>query len=94
MSEEEGKKKEEQANADGNQDQGNKSETAKETKRIRAETEELEKAIAEKGNADARAKIAGVVVAGQKKEEEKEETNHEYRLRIEKELREGKHNAE
>ena len=70
---------------------GDKSETVKDTERIRAETEELEKAIAEKGNAEARAKIAGVVVAGQKKEEEKEETNHEYRLRIEKELREGKH---
>ena len=98
MNEEETKRKaEEEAKASAEQSptddksEGVQSETAKDTERIRAETEKLNKAIAEKENAEARAKVSGVVVAGQKKEKDKEETNHEYHERIKKELREGKY---
>lgn len=58
-----------------------KSETVRETERIRRETEELQKAIAEKENADAKAKIAGVSESPQP-EEKKEETPAEYAKRI------------
>lgn len=59
-----------------------KSETVKETERIQAETEQLNKAIAEKANADARAKIAGVADAGQPAEKPAEETPAEYAKRL------------
>ena len=62
-----------------------KSDTVKDTERIQAETEQLNKAIAEKANADARAKIAGVADAGQPSGKPKEETPVEYKNRIEKE---------
>lgn len=58
------------------------SETAKETIRIHAETEGLNKAIAEKENADARSKIAGVSAGHTPIEEKKEETPQEYKDRI------------
>ena len=69
---------------------GDKSETVKDTERIRAETEELEKALAEKANADARAKVGGVTEAGQSQKKPEEETPKEYRARVNKELAEGK----
>ncbi|KKL90647.1 hypothetical protein LCGC14_1902590 [marine sediment metagenome] len=62
--------------------EGDKSETVKETERIRLETEGLNKAIAEKENADARAKIAGVTDAGIQPEKPVEETNAEYAKRV------------
>ena len=71
-------------------DKGDKSQTVKDTERIRAETEELEKAIVEKAEAVARAKIGGFSEAGSVKEKPKEETDKEYRTRIDKELAEGK----
>ena len=65
----------EQEKPEADAGKGDKSETVKDTERIRAETEELEKAIAEKANADARAKVGGVTEAGQPAE--KEETPKE-----------------
>ena len=62
--------------------EGDESETVKETKRISAETERLNKTIAEKENADARAKIAGVTDAGIQPEPPKEETPAEYAKRV------------
>ena len=75
----EGEKKEVSTNDIG---EGDKSETVKETERIREETERLNKAIAEKENADARAKIAGVTDAGEQPPKEPEETPAEYAKRI------------
>ena len=61
---------------------GNKSETAKETDQLNIETQELEKAIAEKKNADARSQIAGVTSGKIAEPEKKEETAREYSDRI------------
>ena len=86
MSEEEEKKQEEekakQEAAKADADKRDKSETVKDTERIRLETEGLNKAIAEKENADARAKIAGVTDAGIQPEKPVEETNAEYAKRV------------
>ncbi len=82
MDEEKETKGEEQETKQEDTGEGVQSETVKETERIRAETERLNKAIAEKENADARAKIAGVTDAGVQPEPEKEETPAEYKDRI------------
>ena len=55
-------------------DDGDKSQTVKETERIRAETDRLNKAIAEKENADARAKIGGVTAGNAAPDKPKERT--------------------
>ena len=71
-------------------DKGNKSQTVKDTERIRAETEGLNKAIAEKENAEARLKVAGNLEGGQKPIKAEEETPKEYHTRIKKEMAAGK----
>lgn len=73
---------EEQKGADENNKDGLQSETAKETERINSETEGLDKAIAEKKNADARAKIAGVTDTGTQPPKKVEETPQEYAARV------------
>lgn len=73
---------EEQKGADENNDEGSLTKTAKEIERLNAETERLNKAIAEKANADARAKISGVTDAGNQPVEKKEETPEEYAKRV------------
>ena len=73
---------EEQTKSVKDNDEGSQSETVKDTERILAETERLNKAIAEKENAEARAKIAGVVEGPEQVEEKKEETPEEYKDRI------------
>lgn len=89
MSEQEikGKEKEEAAQgteqgAAGDPKEGDKSEADKEIKRLHAETEGLNKAVAEKENAIAKAKIAGVTDAGVQPEKPKEETPAEYKDRV------------
>lgn len=74
----EGDKKEEPVS---DADKGVQSETVVETERINADTERLNKAIAENENAKARAKISGVAEAGQM-QEKKEETPKEYSNRM------------
>ena len=69
---------------------GDKSQTVIETERIRSETQELEKAAAEKANVQARLKVAGNLEGGQKPIKAAKETNKEYRTRIEKEMADGK----
>ena len=70
--------------------EGSESQTVIDTKQIKSETEELEKAIAENANAKARLKIGGGTEAGAKPIEAAEETPKEYRTRINKEMAEGK----
>ena len=94
MEEEEKKKLEDEAKEkvgeSKNTGKGDKSEALKETERLNAETEGLNKAIAENENAKARQKAGGITEAGKSTEKPKTETPHEYRLRINKELAEGK----
>ena len=59
-----------------------KSQTVQDTERIRKETEELNKSIAEKENAAARAKVAGVADGASDKEEKHEETAKEYKDKV------------
>ena len=73
MDEEQTTKEEEQKTTKEDNREGVQSETVKEIERINADTERLNKAIAEKENADARAKIAGVSDAGQPKPTAEEE---------------------
>ena len=82
MDEEKTTEEQEQENSKENTWEGIQSETAKETERINSETERLKKAIAEKENAEARAKIAGVTDAGIQPEKPVEETPAEYKDRI------------
>ena len=70
--------------------EGGKSQTVKDTERMSSETQELEKATAEKDHAKARAKIGGVTEDGAKDIEAQEETDKVYRARINKEMAEGK----
>ena len=74
-----------------NTDEGSKSEADKEVERLNADTERINKAIAENENAKAKEKLGGVAEAGQVAEK-KEETPKEYNDRIDKEMSEGKHN--
>lgn len=60
-----------------NTDDGSKSETAKDTERIRAETDELNKAIAEKEQAEARAKLGGVS-SGNSEPKEEEQSDKDF----------------
>lgn len=80
----------ESAEAAANNDSGHLSETAKEIENLNRETERLNKALAEKQNAEARAKLGGVTVGAPQKEEPHEETPAEYSKRIAEEVRTGK----
>ena len=62
--------------------EGTQSEADKEIERLNAETERLNKAIAENENAKARKKIAGTLEGGQPPVEKKEETPKEYKDRV------------
>ena len=68
---------------------GDESPADEKVKQLNADTERINKAIAENENAKARAKLGGVTEAGQKPIKA-EETDKEYRVRINKELKEGK----
>ena len=73
----------------GASDDGTKSKATEEVERLNEDTERINKAIADNDNAKAREKLAGVSTLKQPKEN-KEETDKEYRARINKELAEGK----
>ena len=62
----------------------------KQVEQLNADTERINQAIAENENAKAREKLGGTTEAGKPKEKPVEETDHEYRLRIEKEMATGK----
>ena len=66
----EGAKEVKTEGAEGDPEEGVLSETAKATEVLKAETDELNKQIAEKANADARAQIAGVTTISPKEEKE------------------------
>ncbi len=93
MSEETEEKTEEEKPEEptGDTEEGIQSAADEKVKRLNADTERINQAIAENENAKARQKLSGVTEAGQSPEKPKEETPHEYRQRIEKELVEGKH---
>ncbi len=81
MDEEKNKKeteKEGDTEATPSKDAGDKSSADKEIKRINSETERLNKAIAEKANAEARAKAGGVTTLDVGPPKPKEETDEEY----------------
>jgi len=69
-------------NPDNTEEAGDKSEADKEIERVNAETERINKAIAENDNAKARQKMGGVTVAGQQAEKPKAETPKEYARRV------------
>ena len=75
-----------------NPGEGVQSEADKQVKLLDADTERINKAIAENENAKARQKLNGVAEAGQQPPEKKEETPKEYRNRVEKEMAAGKTN--
>ncbi len=69
---------------------GDESAADEKVKQLNADTERINKAIAENENAKARQKLGGVTEAGQVQEKPKEETPKEYRTRVEKEMAQGK----
>lgn len=75
---------------DGTEDDRTESETTKILKAQSERIKELEKERNERTLADAKKQLGGRAEAGSKSSKKKEETPHEYRLRIEKELAEGK----
>ena len=88
QTEKEAEKGSEQKGKDDN-DKGNQSELSKQTKLANAAAERLEKAKEELDAAQAKARLGGFSEGGQDQKEEKEETPHEYRVRIEKDLATG-----
>lgn len=88
---EEGVEKTETEAAVENPEDRHKSKADIEIERINADTERIEKAIADNANAKARLKLGGGSEAGSLQEKPKEETPKEYNTRIEKEISEGKH---
>ena len=80
MDEKETKKPEgeEKAPAAGDTPVGDEPKADEEVERLNADTERIEKAIAEKKNAEARAKLAGVTVGKSPAEEPKRDTDEQY----------------
>jgi len=68
---------EQEATATDN-DAGNEPQADEEVKRLNEETERLNRAIAEKENAEARAKAGGITTAGKEPEKQKEISDVEY----------------
>lgn len=69
---------------------GNQSELVKQTDAANAAAERMELATQALKAEQAKARLGGVTEAGQKKEEKKEESDHDYRVRVNKEMASGK----
>jgi len=82
MDEEQKTKRVKKEGATEDNGEGHKLTKAEEIEQLNVETERLEKAIAEKKNAEARAQISGVVDAGEQPPEKKEETPAEYKDKV------------
>ena len=67
-----------------------KPEIVKQTDAANAAADRMEKATAELNKAEAKARLGGVTTGGKEENKPKEETDKEYRTRINKELAEGK----
>ena len=65
-----------------NTSEGNESKTNDEVEKINADTERINKAIAENENAKARQRLGGITEAGKAPEKPKEETPQEYAERV------------
>ena len=84
--EKEGEKSESENSGDGNQ-----SELSKQTNAANAAAERMELATEALKAEQAKARLGGVTDAGQeKKPEAKDESDHEYRVRVNKEMAAGK----
>ena len=96
MSEEQTEKGKQEATTDNSKD-GLQQKTVSELDRAdqiaqmqKRENDRHETLITREENLEARRKVGGITLAGQKTEEKKEETPKEYRTRVEKEMAAGK----
>lgn len=77
------------AEAAGDSSEGHESKANAEIEQLNADTERLEKAIAEHKNAEARAKVAGISLGPQPEEKPKELTPQEALEEHHRKMREG-----